>query len=483
MIQLVGDELYQWDTGRIVQIESDSPIHEVHFTTRQMDFAYVVETYNEGENTYCAIPNVILQSSQKIYCYAVKENSDGEETVSTTVLSVNKRNRPDDYVYTEPERLAFKELEQRIDDMADQIETVPYVITGTQSGSTSITLNDFSWEDLCAAFEANRPVFIIVETNMRTSMTHIYTLSNYKEVSAPPYANFTRSANGHIYTLKVTSEGSTSLTSHAISVDETLTVDGAPADAKIVGDKFTNIEDELTSAVSTKEQALTYEQKKQARENIGAVEQDEFATVKDRVAEFDKVKIHKLTDTSNGDIMWEYDFYNTGEKSFIHTTSITATTVKVNDRLTTGSIMSRAVDTYYLTANDIKLNGKTLVADPCTHKSVHCYLTDNSLTLTQDKAYLITGDDVSLKITHADTGEVLSIDSTTGLMCICGRVGDTNERFAYGKFLYVQKVLGVSTITSRCQPIYGDDVNATGDVVNKYTAIVSWKGAADVVEL
>lgn len=155
MIQLVGDELYQWDTGRIVQIESDSPIHEVHFTTRQMDFAYVVETYNEGESTYCTIPNVILQSSQKIYCYAVKENSDGEETVSTTVFSVNKRNRPDDYVYTEPERLAFKELEQRIDDI-ENLESPYTTISKSKKGIITVHLHNAKSDDTVYLYTCSR---------------------------------------------------------------------------------------------------------------------------------------------------------------------------------------------------------------------------------------------------------------------------------------------------------------------------------------
>lgn len=272
MIQLVGGKLYQWDTGRIVQIESGNSIHEVHFTTPQMKFAYVVNTYDEGENTYCAIPNVIIQSSQDIYCYAVKENNNGEETVSTMVLSVTKRNRPDDYVYTEPERLAFKELEQRIDETAEQIKTIPYIITGTLLGSTSVTLNDFSWEELKTTFADNRPVFIVTKSEKKTPLTNVYTLVRYKEIGVPPYAEFTRSANGYVYTLKVTSDGSTTLTSNNISIDETLTIDGAPADAKTVGDKFTAIDvGTNTNIVSTNEQILTDAQKKQARENIGIV--------------------------------------------------------------------------------------------------------------------------------------------------------------------------------------------------------------------
>ena len=52
MIELIGGDLYQWDTGRIVTAnpESDTEIHEVHFTTKYMDYAYVVNTYKMKRN-------------------------------------------------------------------------------------------------------------------------------------------------------------------------------------------------------------------------------------------------------------------------------------------------------------------------------------------------------------------------------------------------------------------------------------------------
>lgn len=61
MIQLIGGELYQWDTGRtaIVKPVTDDIIHEVHFTTKDMDsrlimcFGYVFArgTFPDDEDT------------------------------------------------------------------------------------------------------------------------------------------------------------------------------------------------------------------------------------------------------------------------------------------------------------------------------------------------------------------------------------------------------------------------------------------------
>lgn len=117
MISLVGGELYQWDTGRIVRVVPDEnvKVHEVHFSTKRMDYAYVLKTYIVDGVTYCAIPNVILQQNSRLLCYEVCENSNGEETIAETIFDIIRRNKPEDYVYTEQEHFTFTKLENRLD--------------------------------------------------------------------------------------------------------------------------------------------------------------------------------------------------------------------------------------------------------------------------------------------------------------------------------------------------------------------------------
>jgi hypothetical protein len=126
MVSLVDGNLYQWDTGRIVLVDpsSERDVQEVHFTTKKLDFAYVANTYSENGNVYCAIPNILLQQYYDIYCYEVCDNTDGEESVSTTIFKVEKRNRPLDYVYTEPEQYTYKKLEERIKTLETAFEEV-----------------------------------------------------------------------------------------------------------------------------------------------------------------------------------------------------------------------------------------------------------------------------------------------------------------------------------------------------------------------
>lgn len=125
MIRLIGGELYQWDTGRIVKVvpDTDVTVHEVHYSTKRMDYAYVLKTYTENGETYCAIPNIILQQSNRLLCYEVCQNSDGEETIANTYFDIVKRNKPEDYVYTATEHFTYVQLENRLDAIEKSFHT------------------------------------------------------------------------------------------------------------------------------------------------------------------------------------------------------------------------------------------------------------------------------------------------------------------------------------------------------------------------
>ena len=46
-------------------------VHEVHFTTKDMTYAYVVLTYEKGSTVYCEIPNILLPQEKSLICYEV----------------------------------------------------------------------------------------------------------------------------------------------------------------------------------------------------------------------------------------------------------------------------------------------------------------------------------------------------------------------------------------------------------------------------
>lgn len=118
MISVIGGELYQYDTGRKVQITSKKnyTISEVHFCNKDSESAFVCNvTCDESSTTAVAtIPNILLQSNKDLVVYAVITTDDLSQTVERNVFRVYERKRPDNYVYTETEIFAYKNLEDRI---------------------------------------------------------------------------------------------------------------------------------------------------------------------------------------------------------------------------------------------------------------------------------------------------------------------------------------------------------------------------------
>lgn len=110
MIEVIGGNLFQWDTGRVIRINTDTNIHEVHFTTKDMTYAYVVSTYEKDGAVYCEIPNILLQQEKSLICYEITKTDGGEMTVAEKTLALHKRNKPQDYVYTEDELKNFDRL-------------------------------------------------------------------------------------------------------------------------------------------------------------------------------------------------------------------------------------------------------------------------------------------------------------------------------------------------------------------------------------
>lgn len=110
MIKLIGEQLYQWDTGRCVEITS-LDVNEVHFSNCKKSDALVVEAIDGT----APIPNILLQENQSIRVYAViKDKSGNEQTVDFCRLKITERERPADYVYTEVEIKNYDALEARI---------------------------------------------------------------------------------------------------------------------------------------------------------------------------------------------------------------------------------------------------------------------------------------------------------------------------------------------------------------------------------
>lgn len=225
-----------------------------------------------------------------------------------------------------------------------------------------------------------------------------------------------------------------------------------------------------SNTVSTTKQTLTEEQQAQARENISALSNDTFMELVDAVDNMYSNNIAPINKKTAG-MRFSGSTYLFKNPDISHPTGWAT------------------VESHYAKFAELEVNGSPVWGTP--HRSVKCYSKSGSLILERDHIYMVNGDDVSLVITHAGSGEVWSVKNVKFVMAICGRVGDfydeknktenLNSRdCAYAKILYPKSTLGITSVSSTAQPIYGGTENAKE---NKYTATISWVGAADVTEL
>lgn len=114
-INIIGGLLYQWDTDRKVKIipPNNISVDEVHFTNDLQD-ALVVEPKSADNVLYADIPNILLREKRNIKVYVVMHTENGERTVCSRGLTVNPRQKPADYIYTETEVKSYEKLDQRI---------------------------------------------------------------------------------------------------------------------------------------------------------------------------------------------------------------------------------------------------------------------------------------------------------------------------------------------------------------------------------
>lgn len=96
------EELYQWDTGRTATVDIECDI--VHFSCLEYGKAPAVEV----KSGVVEIPNELLMLGADIKAWAFVVDDDGGYTKEEQVLTVNKRPKPSDYVYTETEVITIE---------------------------------------------------------------------------------------------------------------------------------------------------------------------------------------------------------------------------------------------------------------------------------------------------------------------------------------------------------------------------------------
>ena len=112
MIELVGNQLFQWDVGRSVEVTGGAT--HIHFANQGDSKAPIIEIV-DGK---AAIPNYLLQNGKNLYAYAVLNGV----TFETKVFSVRNRERPENYVYDDDQRNYIYELIQSVEDAVASVQ-------------------------------------------------------------------------------------------------------------------------------------------------------------------------------------------------------------------------------------------------------------------------------------------------------------------------------------------------------------------------
>lgn len=118
-LKVIGSALYQWEIGRKIRIDASvgNRAVEVQFAHPGDKEALSVIPKEENGIIVAEVPNIMLQSADKLIVFLVEMDENCVETTRHSVFHVVNRPKPADYLYTETEILSYRTLEQRIDEI------------------------------------------------------------------------------------------------------------------------------------------------------------------------------------------------------------------------------------------------------------------------------------------------------------------------------------------------------------------------------
>lgn len=102
-------ELWQWDTGRTLDVDADCS--QVHFSNKVFGRSFDVDVVDGA----AIIPDVLLQTDKDLNVWAFVGTSENGYTKISKTFKVNRRNKPADYVFTPHEQTTLSELVERLD--------------------------------------------------------------------------------------------------------------------------------------------------------------------------------------------------------------------------------------------------------------------------------------------------------------------------------------------------------------------------------
>ena len=137
-------ELYQWDTGRVLNVPPECT--QVHYSNKVFGRSLDVEAV-DGK---AIVPDVLLQSDKDIFVWAFVGSPENGYTKISKTFKVNRRSKPNDYVFTPTEQITLEELSKRLDIIEDSVnpeiikETVDSYISENPPEESDPTVPDWA---------------------------------------------------------------------------------------------------------------------------------------------------------------------------------------------------------------------------------------------------------------------------------------------------------------------------------------------------
>ena len=188
------DNFYQWDKGTKL-IVYDESITEVHFANCLCSNARRCEVYSDGPVRVVDVPDVLLTETYDIRVWGF----DGNSTKHCQSFEVEKKTKPDNYIYTPEEQQTWEVLTAKVESMEEymsaMMEAMAYFnerITALEEGKPIIyftidaeqyhTISGTTWRQYLA--DANHK---IVKTTCQTCKQSTDFKEVHNELDDMPY--------------------------------------------------------------------------------------------------------------------------------------------------------------------------------------------------------------------------------------------------------------------------------------------------------
>ena len=135
-------ELWQWDTGRTLTVDTDCS--QVHFSNKVFGRSIDVDVVDGA----AIIPDVLLQTDNDLNVWAFSGTAENGYTKISKTFKVNRRNKPADYVFTPTDQMTLQMIQRQIGDLADlTTEEKDTLVAAINEAAQSVGGGSISVED------------------------------------------------------------------------------------------------------------------------------------------------------------------------------------------------------------------------------------------------------------------------------------------------------------------------------------------------